>query len=568
MDVNLGDIDTKETVYSPAILVKAIADAPGIEVTQNTKVTTEDDGDVIPLQIKAIPSADTDGSETLSVQLTVPHDNYAPVGNITRLAGDDDFPAIALSDLGEGVYMVTSESDSVDLNNFLDHGLAFKPRENFAGAFQGQNGIRVDVISTENAEGVQVEAKTASVTDYIDIQVLAVLDQTIVSVKGNAYGDEDTMIPIPIDITLGDPDGSESYELLISTSNLPNGTKIFGDSGDLKVPSEDSDQYVLSAVDAAELKMLPPEHWSSALNGDITLLTTTVTSETGVSEVSTVNLAIPIAIRGVADPPHVREITVTGSEDEMYDLGAAVAAAGPLDEILVDNDGSEMLFLYMDGVPQGIVPTVDEGEINYLGGQRFQVDGASIRTLKLPPVKDYSGDNPYPTLRIRATSQEMDGSQTNSGWWTISFSILPVIDGFGGSWRVSQSRSESDLESGSQEITFSNLNNLRLTDLDGSEKVLEYHLNLTSMINDAGIGVYLQDYKNVSTLSDYISSFVRGIFNFDEETSILTVLKEDISSLKILPDAFLDSNQDFAIPAEVLVRDRATIDGAFVDSTG
>jgi len=569
VDVNLGEVHTTETVYTPAILVKAVADAPGIEVTQTTTTLLEDDGEVIPLHFQAIPSADTDGSETLSVRLTVPNDNYATIGNITRLSKDDSFADIVLSEYGEGVYMVTSESgDAVHLNNFLDGGLAFKPRENFAGTFQGLNGIKVDVISTEAAQGIQVEVDSATVTDYIDIKVLPVLDLTIVSVKGNAVGDEDTKIPIPIDITLGDPDGSESFKLLIESSNLPEGTTIYGDNGALMRPSGENGQYVLSPADSAELKLQPPENYSSPQQGDITLLTTTVTQETGVEEVSSVALAIPVAIRGVADPPSVREISVIGNEDEPYDLGAAVEASGPLEEILVDTDGSETLFLYMDGLPQGVVPTVSAGEINYLGNQRFQVDGDSIRTLKLPPVKHYSGDNPYSSLRIRATSQEVDGSQSNSGWWKISYAISPIIDGFGGSWRVTQHRTESNLEAGSEQITFSHLNNLRLVDLDGSEKVLEYRLNLTNLITDAGIGVYLQEYKSISTLSEFVSSFVTGTFSFNESSSILTVLKDHVSSLKFLPEPFKDSNQDFSFPAEVLVRDRATINGDFIDSIG
>jgi hypothetical protein len=184
LDVNLGVADERSTTFNP-LRIKAVADAPGIRVTHVTNVGIEDDGKPIPLNIIALPSLDEDGSETISVKITLPMDSAGPVGNIT--AGPEPLPTgVTITNQGEGVSLVQSATGLDLLNQVLADKLAYKPRPNFAGNYTGTDGIRIDVISTEAATGDQVQKKTATATDYIDIVVLPVLDVTVVSVKGNA----------------------------------------------------------------------------------------------------------------------------------------------------------------------------------------------------------------------------------------------------------------------------------------------------------------------------------------------------------------------------------------------
>ena len=79
-----------------------------------------------------------------------------------------------------------------------------------------------------------------------------------------AVGREDTRIKVPISVTLGDPDGSEKFVTFIESSNLPQGTTLFGENGATLLPSSPGNMIVLSPADVEELAMQPPLHWTYA----------------------------------------------------------------------------------------------------------------------------------------------------------------------------------------------------------------------------------------------------------------------------------------------------------------
>ena len=116
--------------------------------------------------------------------------------------------------------------------------LAFDPRTNWSGSLTGTNGIRIDVISTEGATGSELApgsfggsdntSATETVTDYIDILVSPKADAP--TVKGSGSGVEDTLIPVPMSVTLADKDGSETYVVRV-TGVIPAGTRIYGAGG-------------------------------------------------------------------------------------------------------------------------------------------------------------------------------------------------------------------------------------------------------------------------------------------------------------------------------------------------
>ena len=383
-------------------------------------------------------------------------------------------------------------------------------------------------------------------------------------------GPEDSVIPVPIAVTVGDPDGSESFIMYVETTNLPAGTKLFGANGLLDLPAPGG-RYVLTPADVAALAVQPPLHWSSALpsQGDLKLLTTTVTTETGIDDVSSMPLEVPIKVVGVADKPNFETLVVDANEDEPYDVGAAVAALGPLEDILVDQDGSESLYLLIKGLPNGVIPQSDiPGGVSYLGNGKYQVSQEAIGSLKIPPISEYSGDNPFVSMRLRATSQEMDGSQANSNWWTVNFAIQPVVDGFGDSWVAETTVTEGDTEAGIKPVSFASIEEQQLIDGDSSETVLAYLLDFSNLIQDAGIGVHMVDNLSISSLSELVNTYLTGKFEFDEATGIVTVQAGDIAGVALEPQLFKDSNQDFSVPVDVLVRDIAVIRGEKVTREG
>lgn len=206
-----GAVDISETTWNP-LVVQAISDTPSLAVVDPAGIITEEDGDFIPLSITATPSADLDNSEVLSVRITVPlqpifvpFEQDTPIGEI-RYNGDP--PAgVSISNVGEGVWLIEADGDTPEerealLNSVLNGGnLVFDPRDGWAGILVGDEGLQVDLISTERASGFQVapdelggddeDSRRETVTAYIGFEVIPVADVPTVEVKGNAIGRED-----------------------------------------------------------------------------------------------------------------------------------------------------------------------------------------------------------------------------------------------------------------------------------------------------------------------------------------------------------------------------------------
>jgi hypothetical protein len=85
-------------------------------------------------------------------------------------------------------------------------------------------------------------------------------------------------------------------------------------------------------------------------------------------------------------------------------------------------------------------------------------------------------------------------SQSQSEPWKINWEVYPEItspDGFGDCWSETKLMTEGDVESGTN-IMLGQLDDQQFKDSDGSEEVLYYELDLSTMIVDAGIRQRLQ----------------------------------------------------------------------------
>jgi hypothetical protein len=562
LDVNAGISNSNERGFKHIIRIRAVADTPGLIVANPVGPFPVEDGANIPLNITVVRSADDDGSETLSVRITVPNDGNGQIGTITGVIPAD----VTLTDKGSGVYLVTTagstpQARETAFNGFLNGGgVEFHPRPNFSGSYNGTEGLLIEAISTEAASGIEVMLASATFSDRIDINVLPAADPATVFVKANAVGWEDTINDIPVSITLGDQDGSETYEFQI-TSGVPSGAKIFGKNGTEIVP-DSVGIYTLQADDIDGLSILPPLHWSSPVQGDITLTTATIVTDTSgdTSDSLSTTLDIVIKVTGVADVPNTRTVNLVTDEDKAYELGSAI---GNLTGVLVDDDGSETLSLVIGGLPRGVIPSSNvTGGISYLGSGRYQVEAAALPGLTLPTLPNFSGVNPYGVIEVRAVSQEMDGGQATSEPWTVTFKIKPVEDGFA-SWNPSTSATEKDNEAMGPGVSFSSVAGFVLGDNDGSEEVLNYTFDMSNLIGDAGIGLRLQSLTNKTSadLGDLVTGYMDGFFGYNNATGKITVQPSDIANVALRPELFLDSNQDFSIPVTASLRETAIIDG-------
>ncbi|MDX2288214.1 MAG: type I secretion C-terminal target domain-containing protein, partial [Hyphomicrobiaceae bacterium] len=590
LDVNGGVANSQDNAFSHALVVQAVADAPTVTATDPAGSTPED-GANVPLVVTVGQSADDDGSETLTVRITVPSDATGPIGTLTG-----SLPGITLTHQGGGVYLITATgadnaARAALFNAFMDGGsgdLAFNPRDNWSGQLTGTNGIKVEAISTEAAtvygdtspaaddELAQndhaasgttgdLDTKVEIRTDYIDVNIAPEVDSP--TVKGNGVGTEDTLIAVPMSVTLSDRDGSETYQVLL-TGVVPATTRIFGVGGIEILPSYDAilDQnvYVLDADDVEALAILPPLHYSSALSGDI-LLSGVARVTDGAASQDIGFSPIPVHVTGVADTPGDRSLTITAEEDEPIELGASILATvgGDLDNLLVDNDGSETLSFVLSGMPAGVIPmTAAASGLTYIGLGTWSITAAAMETLTLPSLPNFSGENPYGGVRLRAVTQEIDGSQASSLEWDLTIDVNPVInaatvDGFS-SWNLGATISEGATEAGT-DISLANTASHAFVDNDGSETALSYTFDLSNLITDAGIADRLTALLGPGAdLDDLVASYVHGTYTYNAAAGTITVLAANISGVSIDGTLFLDSNQDFAIPVNALVRDTAT----------
>ena len=579
LDVNGGLANTQDNLFNHTIRIQAVADTPTISVVDPV-VSVSEDGANIALTINAGNSADTDNSETLSVRITVPTDALGPVGTIvgTPPAG------VTLTNQGGGVYLVqatgaTNAAREAALDSFLNGGvIAFDPRANWSGNLTGTNGLRVEAISTETATGNQLApgsyggadgtSATETVVDYIDILVAPAVD--IPSVKGNGVGLEDNVIPIPMSVTLGDKDGSETYVVRI-TGGVPAGAHIYGAIGEI-LPL--AGVYTLNTADVAALRILPPLHYSSAQQGDITLITVTDVTDNSSGGTATASFTnnIVVEVTGVADQPGTRTVHITVDEDQPITLGNAIltSASGSLNNLLVDADGSEALSFVIGGLPSGVIPTsaVPSGVI-YIGNGSWSITAAAMSTLELPSVPNFSGENPYSQVTVRAVTQELDGDQASSPQWPVTITVNPIInagtvDGFS-SWNPGVTVTEQNNEAVGTSISLASAANHAYRDNDGSEAVVSYTFDLNTLIADAGIATQLANLPGAGTgLDKLVGTYISGTFAYDPAAGTITVQAADIAGVRLDGRLFLDSNQDFSIPVEALVRDTAIIDGIAV----
>jgi hypothetical protein len=139
-------------------------------------------------------------------------------------------------------------------------------------------------------------------------------------------------------VTLSDADSSETFVVRVYNSSLPAGSRLFTGTdipGDEIFPLPGESYYELpqSVIEGRTFYFLPPGNWSSAnpLQGDITLVTETIVTDSppggGTSVGPPQPLNITVKVTGIADIPVNRNVTIPGTEDQPYDLGAALAPA-------------------------------------------------------------------------------------------------------------------------------------------------------------------------------------------------------------------------------------------------
>jgi len=349
-----------------SVIVQEQADTPALMLFD----TAGNEDTPVPLNIAAIL---TDTDETLSVTVS-----GIPEG-VTLSAG-------SLNEDG------TWTLEAGDLN-----GLTMTMPENYSGAFD------VSVVATSTTDdGTFAETSGSFSVSIAGVADNASLDLTDVS------ADEGTAVPLNINASLADADGSET--LSITVSNIPEGSVLTNALGDVLSIVDGSVE--LTSAQLEGLTMTTPP----GLDTDFTLLVTATTTESdnditangqGVSSVSGV---INVDMNAVAEIPTLVLQDASGNEDEPIALDVSAIVADP----------SETLSITIAGVPDGAM--LSAGSNNNDG--TWTLTPAQLEGLTITPPVD---SNENFQLEITATSTEQDGTSASSTG-SISVGVTGVAD--------------------------------------------------------------------------------------------------------------------------------------------
>ncbi|MFN3236993.1 MAG: PilC/PilY family type IV pilus protein, partial [Pseudomonadales bacterium] len=348
---------------------------------------------------------DTDGSETLSYQIT-----NVPTGASFN----------AGSDAGGGTWNFAAGDVA---------GLTITPPAHDDSNFT----LSVTAIATETLNG---DTQTTAAAP-ISVTVTAVADPVATfNVTPTAAGDEDAAIALNISASLTDTDGSEV--LTYQITGVPTGASLSAGT------NAGGGTWNLSAADVAGLTVTSPEHDDSNFNLSVTA---TATENANGDFQTTAPTAIAVTVTAVADTPNLSVNAASGDED--------TAIALTINGSLVDTDGSETLTYQITGVPAGV--TLNNGVD--AGGGVWNLSVADITGLQANLV---ANDDTNFTLGVTATATEADNGDTAT---TAVNNLAVTVNAVADTPTVTVTGTAATNEDTPVALTISGA----LTDLDGSE---------------------------------------------------------------------------------------------------
>ena len=430
--------------------VVGVADTPSVSVTDAQGFEDQ------PISLDVTPQlADTDGSESITA-VTI---TGVPTGASLSLGTDS----------GGGTWTIT---DPTELTNLANLTITAPADSNVDFS------LGITATSTEDDGD-----SATSVVATLNVDVVGVADAPTVTVA-TVSGDEDTAIPLNIDVQLADTDGSESITD-ITIGGVPTGASLSAgtDNGD--------GTWTLTPAQLTGLTIAPP------LNSDVDFsLTVSATSTEDDGDTATTVTSFGVDVAAIADDPDVTVQDETGLEDNWIQLN--------LDAALTDTDGSESITsIIISDVPDGAL--LSPGSDN--GDGTWTVTLAELPLVCILPPEDFSGDI---SMTLSVTSTEADGGDSA----TVSEDFTVTVTGVADVPTVSVTNAQ-----GFEDSSISLNIQAALTDTDGSE---------TLSITVAGV-------PTGATLSA----------GTDNDDGTWTLTEAEIVGLTITPPA--DSNVDFTL---------------------
>ena len=373
------DVFVAETADDVAGLEQATATASGtihIDVDERADVpslmlfdASGNEDTPVPLNIAAIL---TDAGETLSVTVA-----GVPDG-VTLSAG-------TLNDDG------TWSLEPGDLP-----GLVMTTPDNYSGAFT------LDVTATSTTQ----DGTFATNTGSLNVAIAGVADDANLSV-GDVSANENTIVPLDINVSLNDTDGSET--LSIEISNLPDGAVLSNTAGDAITITDGT--VTLTPAQLTGLGVSLPD----GVDTDFSLLVTATTTEADAEDtangqgVSVVSGVINVDMNAVAETPSLLLHDAAGFEDDAIPLEIAAAALGD----------DEIVSITISGVPEGAMLSAGVNS----GNGTWNLTTEELADLTITPPEN-SNEN----FNLEITVTAMDGDDLSESVKSLNVSVTAVAD--------------------------------------------------------------------------------------------------------------------------------------------
>ncbi|WP_262272912.1 Ig-like domain-containing protein [Microvirga yunnanensis] len=374
-----------------------VAQAPGLTVED---AVTNEDG-AVTLSIGAMTNDADNGRETLGIRI-----EGVPAG-ASLSAG--------VRDPATGAWVLRPDQLT---------GLTLTPAD-----FSGTITLKIAAVATE-ATGSQTSTKAT-----LNVEVTAVADHAAIGANPPA-GVEDTGVPLNLSVTASDRDGSESVTSVM-ISDLPAGSRLEG-TGLIDLGGG---QWRVDTAELASLRFVPPPD----KYGTFELKVEATTREGSNGDTQTTYRTISVSVAPAADAPVIAVHDAAGNEDGTINLNLSAR--------LTDTDGSEVLSVVIEGLPEGA--RLSAGINN--GDGSWTLTPSQLAGLTVTPPADWSGTM---NLTLLAHARETSNGSVATTRDTFQVQVDAVTDA-----PVVSARDASGLEDQPIALNLA----AALTDRDGSE---------------------------------------------------------------------------------------------------
>jgi parallel beta-helix repeat protein len=363
--------DSATTTQTISVDIIPVADIPSWVVSPET-FGNEDTA--IPLTIAKPSLVDQDQSEILSL-ITV-----SQIPDHAVLSAGTKNP--------DGTWTLTSEQLS---------SLSLTPGKHIADDFTFE--VHVTATETENSDA-------ATATRSISVDIIPVADKPSLVVTPITSGNEDTEIPLTIELpSLVDKDQSEILSN-ITLFQIPDHAVL---SAGIK---NDDNTWTLSPDQLTSLTLAPGEH----IADDFILTASITATETENSDSATTTQTISVDIIPVADKPTL-VVTPDASGNEDTDIQLTIEQPS-----LKDQDQSEVLSdITLSEIPDHVM--LSAGIKN--DGGTWTLTTEQLDSLTLTPGKNIADDF---TFKVSITATETENSDSETTTQIISVNVIPVAD--------------------------------------------------------------------------------------------------------------------------------------------